>query len=209
MPSKKTYLQRKNAGICVQCGKNQARPGKTSCVSCAEHLAEEYQIYKKYNICVVCHHEEALPGRRACYACLEKDLEYANRKFQNASSEEKEKYNAAVRRRRREKMEAGLCTKCGKPLPDRKYSLCLSCRIYFRRWNQENRTPHNYMRLGLCRWCGKETVEGKAYCSEHLIQMQDLMAKNRRSPENNHYWKQLNNAQFSKRKQCIQEELKL
>ena len=209
MPSKKSYQQRKNNGICVCCGKNPARPGKTACLSCASALADEYKTYRKYNICVVCHQAEAFPGRRACYNCLEKDLESATRKYKNASLEEKEKRNAAVRRRRKEKSEAGLCTMCGKPLTDKRYSLCLSCRIYHRRWTQENRTPPNYMRLGLCRFCGKETVEGKAYCAAHLAQMRELIARNRRKPNADHPWRKQENLHFQERINRIQGEFEL
>ena len=41
MKSKITgYYPRKDAGICVNCGKNQARPGRTNCFECAIKKSE-------------------------------------------------------------------------------------------------------------------------------------------------------------------------
>ncbi len=85
----------KRQGICTQCKKAPAIPGKTKCVECAKKHAEYLKENprkltqadlerqkEKYNenaangICVYCKKNQTKPGRKYCAECIKKITGY-------------------------------------------------------------------------------------------------------------------------------------
>lgn len=121
--TKQRYHNRKEAGICVRCGKQPAIPGKIVCLLCqaeyadysrlryekmtdeekAEHNrkhTEKYYANKAAGICVRCGKRKAAPGRVSCEWCLAKTNESSKK-----SHEKKGRYKRYK--------EQGLCLSCG------------------------------------------------------------------------------------------------
>ena len=77
VPQKKRYDRLKAAGICIQCGKEKALPGRIRCKECSqkgrEYQNKIYQLYKEKGICVKCHQAKAEPGSASCRECSEKE----------------------------------------------------------------------------------------------------------------------------------------
>lgn len=112
---RKVYAQRKEAGICVRCGKEKSIYGKTMCAECLDKVLE-------YSRRQISPEQQALKDKRM--------MEYrqANR----------EKCNARSRQRYRERRERGLCTRCGQPTQSEK-SLCNICLAEKSMWAKEKR----------------------------------------------------------------------
>jgi len=86
--NKSKYYRRKNAGICVQCGKRQAENSKVKCSICLlkererkrEKRNEKNGIYisraefPSYGICYLCCKNPVLEGKKLCAGCYEKHL---------------------------------------------------------------------------------------------------------------------------------------
>ena len=85
--NKETYKWRKDHGICVDCGRNDAIGGKVRCVRCREKARRMYlqnkeaylkrakariQRHLDEGICISCGKKVDGNSRRHCIACLEK-----------------------------------------------------------------------------------------------------------------------------------------
>lgn len=146
--NKKRYMQLKAKGICVDCRKTPARPGKTRCGACAQKgsvkTQQKYWNLVSQGVCVQCHQAPARPDRVCCESCAE-----------TASRKEK---------RRRDRLRTqGLCASCGKtnPLPGQVH--CKICAEMFR--ISSNERYHLLKAQGLCAQCGKvQAVLGKVLC---------------------------------------------
>ncbi len=124
--SKETYEWRKAHGICVKCGKNDARKGKVTCLMCSfkSHNPMTEEQRKRHNEadyikrhtriaegkCPDCG-KPAYPGHQRCYECM-----LRHRRQGREYQKRHEKGYAA----------AGMCIRCGKePLPGR--TVCAEC----------------------------------------------------------------------------------
>jgi hypothetical protein len=65
MATSSLYYERKNAGICVQCGKKKARTGRVKCKECAIKDLERLDR----RTCCQCHKKIVLPGHNKCKKC--------------------------------------------------------------------------------------------------------------------------------------------
>lgn len=65
MATSSLYYERKNAGICVQCGKKKARAGRVKCKACA--IKDLERLDKR--MCCQCHKKIVLPGHNKCKNC--------------------------------------------------------------------------------------------------------------------------------------------
>ncbi len=83
--------------------------------------------YRVAGLCGRCGGERDRPDRRLCARCRELEVE-ATARHRAAHPPDREALQADVRRRRRERIAAGLCAECGgeRDRPDRK--LCARCR---------------------------------------------------------------------------------
>lgn len=149
----------KRAGICVQCCKREAEPGKTICFECSEYhrkwslkayknLKKDKTAYREYldkknewvrarywyrkenGLCVQCGKPRNEDDVSRCSRCQEKQLFY---QFQNA-----ERLKEA-RDARRAKWH---CNRCHKPMAHGEYKLCDDCRRYAREQYYKHRGKH-------------------------------------------------------------------
>lgn len=126
---KSTYLERKEAGVCARCGTRDERvsAGRVYCAKCVESQKEgktrsrEYRKSRKR--CVRCGEkdERTQNGFTECGVCAEKE------KNSPARIASKERYNEAQKKLRRERREAGVCTKCGMARDMEGYLMCSVC----------------------------------------------------------------------------------
>lgn len=97
---KQRYYRRKNNGLCVNCGKPQARDSTRLCISCR---AKEKQLKEKrkgipryempsYGLCYLCCKNPILDGKKLCAECYEKQLKSMEKARNSANSKEGRKY---------------------------------------------------------------------------------------------------------------------
>lgn len=98
------YAKRKEAGICVRCGRAKSVSGKTMCQDCLDQML----VYSK----------RPLPPEEQARR---------DKHVQEYYQAHKENNKARARQRYRERREKGLCTKCGKPSCTGT-SICDSCK---------------------------------------------------------------------------------
>ena len=136
--SRTVYAERAAAGLCTKCGREQARPERTTCEPCAaQHRARDRDRHARAKA-------EGIPyGGR--------DPEARRRAGRKRS-----------RRRSEARKAAGLCIRCGNVPPEEGRSMCEPCREDRR---QAKRNRHAERRAaGLCVNCAAPAPGGKAYC---------------------------------------------
>lgn len=168
--AKKKRLERKALGICIKCGKNKARPGKTDCQSCFEkyrakriahsHLPETKERNRKRmaarrarlikgGLCATCGKKTPVSGVNDCQECLDK------RKA--AYWEHRSAYDI--------RKTSNLCTRCGVSLDSypqigkQHRALCDECRAIRRRTRNQKANPFHAIleRDGWqCAVCGRD-----------------------------------------------------
>lgn len=225
------YNQRKKAKLCVKCGIQDERTlgGYTLCSSCGDKkrieskarfdrlsdliLAEkkaDRKYLKEHHLCTVCRTQDAytLSGRSYCGACAEKK----RGKGGGTTSAER---RAELRHQR---IESGLCVRCGKrpALPNRR--MCNDCRTYTNKYSKEWRRKKNpdtvYPRgaFGYCWYCSKrKATPGKRSCPECREKALKGLASvygglGPTAPKgDSHVWKKQNNAYFQKKAKSVDE----
>lgn len=129
-----------------------------------------YHWYKDHGICVCCGKQDAIPGRTMCDDCLE--LKRAENKKRRESPKVQDAMQAYRKRHWQERIEKGLCPKCGKPLYEGR-KLCYECvlknrrRVKQYRDNNPRTLKESWKKAGLCLKCGKPRVKDKMFCEEH------------------------------------------
>lgn len=129
MTTKAEYSNRKENGLCLQCGGTRAEGHKSMCSRCIQKLADKYARQKQENKCVNCG-EKITKGSR-CKLCA--DQQSAQAKIR------RESYKAS-----------SLCRRCGEPAL---LSHCEKCLLKMRNITKERRDN------GLCRNCGCPTSD--------------------------------------------------
>lgn len=165
------YHKRKDAGLCVQCGKPMDNDG-SKCNACRAMDRLNYKYKQSHGICPYCG-AEIPKSRKCCAECAEKKAEQQRRTRSKNPEKEREKQKL-IRAKRK---EMGLCESCGKRNPVAGKVECARCASRRKRnppvsvWNMKRTT-------GIClgRDCDKPAVEGKAYCEYHLREAQKRMA---------------------------------
>jgi len=77
------YQKRKAAGVCTSCGKEEARPGRVTCVACGIRATKNSTnrqrklepLQKALKICRYCDCREVMAGTRWCGYCQERRAE--------------------------------------------------------------------------------------------------------------------------------------
>ena len=87
----------------------------------------------------------------------------------------RERMSEYAKQRRRERIDAGLCTRCGNAPAAQGYRTCDDCRAYYRRLNAERRS--DFKTLGLCQRDGKPVNPGYTLCPNCLRLDQARLAK--------------------------------
>ncbi len=131
-------VARRAAGICVPCGKAPAAPGRTACEPC-------------------------LKKRRAADRARYAAGKAAGLKYGGADAEAKRRAGRAKsRRRQKERIEAGLCIRCGRQPPVEGGTTCTPCRA--KRQQAEKRQYAERRAAGCCTRCGGSIYDGLSRC---------------------------------------------
>lgn len=170
--NRKMKHKRKEAGLCVTCGKPLDREA-TMCSACWEKTKqwrkEQREWYLSRKICPVCRVNTVFGDEKTCLDCQMKNIE----RTQGNIEKNRDAYNARMRdyqKRRREELKAnGICTRCGKRPASNGYSRCEMCRAkekdYYYNKNDGVRLRRAYRHeYGLCYICGEPNLNGYNLC---------------------------------------------
>lgn len=117
--SRNHYMKRKSNGLCPRCGKELDRKGHY-CSRCVEQVNKDQRERKKLlrnlGICPYCGKTKLTGEERVCIECSYKSFVYRSK--QNFTEEQKEKWKEDFKEKRkilyRQRIEQGICTRCGK-----------------------------------------------------------------------------------------------
>lgn len=131
-PQMRMYYKRKEAGLCVECGK-PLNGEKLKCRDCRERInanrKELAHWYQDNGICPKCRHNNLMGDERVCPECSAKRYSQRISRY-NANPEEfKARDRLEQKKIRTRRAEKGMCVKCGKVKADGKYKTCTKCRI--------------------------------------------------------------------------------
>lgn len=111
-----------------------------------------YEYYIGRGRCPKCWGKNpVMPGKRVCAVCASKKSE-------------------SLKKRRTLRREQGLCTRCGKPLPEgSKYVQCEVCRAYIGTFRAFNKRRYEGLKAaGKCVKCGGWAEPGRTMCRKCL-----------------------------------------
>lgn len=139
--AKETYEWRKEHGICVKCGAQDARPGKVMCLQCSfrPHSPTTDEQRKRHNdrtkdrenerkqagLCPRCG-KPAYPGNQLCYECMLTARRYKR---------------AYIQRTGKRYWDAGTCIRCGAERLNERM-VCAECLEKMRATAARNFGPH-------------------------------------------------------------------
>ncbi len=137
--SRREAEMRRDAGLCIRCGKQPAADGRASCEPCLE---------------------KRRAADRAKYAAGKA----AGLKYGGADAEAKRRAaRAKSKRRQKARIKTGLCIRCGRQPPAGGGTTCQPCRD--RRQAAERRQYRDRRRAGLCTRCGAAVHDGLSRCA--------------------------------------------
>lgn len=138
--SKKRYIDRKQKGLCIQCGKHPHTDGVLSCEECRikrQKFDRNKTIKRrKAGMCIRCGKHPVIPGYASCSRCHHKDLARF-RKYYNDPSTGLAKRICAYNQNKRDcRVKHDQCIACGKelgsmdvkPNGEEYYIECINCR---------------------------------------------------------------------------------
>lgn len=171
--SRKSYLNRKENGLCPRCGKELDRNGHY-CSDCLQKANENNRqarlFFKSIGICPECRKNSLFGDEKQCIECREKQRE----KRKQLSEEQRKRYglkfNLYQKELYKKRSETGICTRCGKRKAEcgkRKCSICLEKdrQIQRRRREKEKISSREERRENnLCYFCGETVVDGLKVC---------------------------------------------
>ena len=139
-----------------------------------EHHRQRTESRRARGVCPKCGRGSPAPGRSQCESCLEKSraaerARYAKARAGGAAyggrSPESRRRMARerMRKRRRERLEAGLCTACGERKPAEGAAVCEPCREVRRA--SEKKLYEKRRASGLCGRCGTEVIDKASTCA--------------------------------------------
>ena len=113
---KKLYERRKANGECPKCGNKMDREGHY-CSACLEKQRTETQLRRQFfrsiGICPECGKNELMGQEKVCIECHAKRQTWNEHNRKPLSEEQKKKMRDRGKQRHKERIELGLCTKCG------------------------------------------------------------------------------------------------
>lgn len=177
-PQMRMYYRRKEAGLCVNCGK-PLNGEKLKCRDCRERInanrKELAHWYQDNGICPECRHNNLMGDERVCPECSAKRYSQRIARY-NANPEEFEARDRLEQKKiRTRRAEKGLCVKCGKVKADSKYKTCTKCRIKARNAKRNKQKDckvelkREWVANGRCWFCGEPVYNHSKLCKEHYI----------------------------------------
>lgn len=173
--SKTLYYQRKEQGLCVQCGKPNDKTG-TRCKDCTqkstEYARERREKRRLLGLCPRCGNQ--LMGDEVnCLECQAVNYSFSIKWKMENEERNREYYRERNKRIYDERKEQNVCCKCGGEKDGDNYSFCKKCRDKRKPIKQRYRERHQKPRLkdmwiekGLCVRCGNERKKGYKLCEE-------------------------------------------
>ena len=152
---RRRHAARVASGVCTRCGKAPPAPGLKVCASCAEKRRAADKTRR-----------DRARARGAPYAGRDPV------KCRRAE-------RAADRRRRRARLEAGLCTCCGLRPPADGRSVCEPCREAARAAERARYAARKA--AGVCVRCGEPAAGGLSRCARHAALEAERVSPERRS----------------------------
>lgn len=177
-PQMRMYYRRKEAGLCVECGK-PLNGEKLKCRDCRERInanrKELAHWYQDNGICPECRHNNLMGDERVCPECSAKRYSQRIARY-NANPEEfKARDRLEQKKIRTRRAEKGLCVKCGKVKADSKYKTCTKCRIKAKNAKRNKQKDckvelkREWVANGKCWFCGEPVYNHSKLCKEHYI----------------------------------------
>lgn len=198
--SKNTYYIRKAQGICVNCGKEKAVPGKVHCQKCADKCAEyrtkSRELFKSLGLCPKCGKNKLFGTEKMCPECLARMYEI-NRKSKAKAAGSYEQWCKDYYKADKARLEEqNLCRACRKRQRAVGHTYCESCLAKKRIESREirNRTKNNGIprserpNYGLCYICGGKLDRDGRICTKCAKKA----AKNLPKHRDNKLWRQDN-----------------
>lgn len=124
------------------------------------------------------------PGYKSCVPCR---LKFSAKSKQDwGDSKKKEHYRQKKKELRQKRIEAGVCTKCGKNMAEPGFRTCIDCRKSMRNYRKIYITKYQlsdralWKDQGRCSRCGAdEQYEGFSLCKKCYMQSVEALEKGR------------------------------
>lgn len=142
--------RRKEKKLCLKCGNPLDREG-TYCIECRKKITDETNETRHFlqniGICPRCQKTKLFGDEKQCPECSAKayKLVMASRKTEYGRLQYNKNHAEWAKKKHNERIEQGICTRCGKRKPDRS-----------ERYKQ-----------GLCYFCDNPTKDGYKVCEKH------------------------------------------
>lgn len=166
--------RRKEAGLCVLCGKKLDRKG-IRCISCNDKMNKYHRETRawrlEHRICPRCGKNDLFGDEKSCPECSAKEYERAMRSRENGGTEHYNSVHAKWDKKERiRREENGLCKRCGKMKADYGYKTCGICREKgrnYKRVKYMSTKKKEWEENGLCYFCGETVKKGYKICEKH------------------------------------------
>lgn len=175
---------REAMGVCTKCGKNDADDGSKLCKECRTKIkAESVELRewrKEKNLCPRCGKNALVGNEKTCIECRAYNASrWREWMAKNPQKGNKEKNREFKRIEYKARKDAGLCTKCKRPMGKDTHAMCARCREK----DNEARRKRNYAKVaenkkrienGGCMFCNNKALPGKKVCEEHYNRLLSL-----------------------------------
>lgn len=172
--NKNFIKQRKEAGLCVVCGKKLDRKG-IRCIACNDELnkynRETWAWRLEHRICPRCGVNDLVGDEKRCPECLAKAYNSVMKSKEELGKEHCKEISRKSRNNVRQKRkEAGLCPRCGKRKPEYGFKNCSICR---KKSRDNARAKKGYcsgisrFERGICHFCDSTLKDGYKVCEKH------------------------------------------
>ena len=200
--SARFYKRRKENSLCPRCGKPLDREGYY-CSECLEKVRvyhrENREFYRKNHLCTECGKNSVPEEERICPECRAKRANLRKSHTDEQKKMFREKQNSLYM----ERVEQGICTRCGKRKAisgKKKCGICLAkdAEIHRKKYADRPNIREYRKENHLCYFCGNpiDLPDGNNICSACRKRFEEIAAQRK---HDNLYWRQDNKMIFEKR----------
>ena len=183
------YAEKKEKHICVWC-KNKAIDGHVFCEKCLlkkrKYVNQTRQFYRDLGLCPRCGKNRLFGDERNCSECSAKNYEDYIKNEQKIKQRKSLYHSKYVKNVYHERINNGICYRCGKRKCDGGYKSCGICRAKTRESRRIKRGINDRSRRfeqGICYFCNSPLKEGYKVCEKHyLLNVENAQKTNRKNP---------------------------
>lgn len=198
--SKSTYQNRKEKGLCVQCGKKPPIEGKVMCAECAEqkkvYQRETREWRRNLGFCSRCGKNRIFGDEKECPECTAMMYEINQRNRERRNITAMDYYRKDIKRLK----EQGLCRGCRTRKVAEGHTYCPTCLAKKREKSKERRRKQDKIGLerserpnyGFCYTCGNPLDRDGRVCKKCA----EIMASNLPRERYNANWRNDNKLVF-------------